>query len=152
MTRGRLGLLLALPMALFAYFLLANLIAVGPEERAVAAASDYLAAACEADDRGWSMLVADQRTAEFASREHYAGLADESDCSGFDWHVIETHCDEVGACVVWLSVPDEASIPAFLVEPGIVSYGTDKVPTGANAGMAVLQNGIFGQGVIVPKG
>ncbi len=64
----------------------------------------------------------------------------------------ETDCDEVGACVVWLSVPDEASIPAFLVESGIVSYRTDKVPTGANAGMAVLQNGIFGQGVIVPKG
>ncbi|MDQ3691254.1 MAG: hypothetical protein M3406_14730 [Chloroflexota bacterium] len=152
MTRDRLGLLLALPLALIAYFLIANGVADTPEERAEAAAHDYLAAACEADDRGWSMLVADQRIAEFASREHYLGVADESDCAGFDWHVIETDCHDVGACVVWLSVSDEASIPEYLVESGIVSYRTDKVPTGANAGMAVLQNGVFGHGVIVPKG
>ncbi len=53
---------------------------------------------------------------------------------------------------MWLSVPDAASIPAFLAESGIIGYRTDKVPAEANAGMAVLRNGLFGQGVIVPKG
>lgn len=152
MTRDRRWGLLALPMAVAGYFLLVNVLADGPEDGAVAAANDFLAAACEADDRGWSMLVADQRTAELTSREHYLGLADESDCSAFDWRVVETECDEVGACVVWLSVPDEASIPTFLVESGIVGYRTDKVPAEANAALAVLRNGLFGHGVIVPKG
>lgn len=152
MTRGRLGVLLALPVAVAGYFLLVNVIADGPEEGAVAAARDSLSPPCEADDRGWSMLVADQRTTAFTTREHYVGLAEASDCSGFDWRVIDTDCEDVGACVVWLSVPDEASIPSFLVESGIVGYRTDKVPAGTNAAMAVLQNGLFGQGVIVPKG
>ena len=152
MTRDRLWVLLALPVAIAGYFLLVNVVARGPEDGAVAAANDYLAAACEADDRGWSMLVADQRTVEFGSREHYLGLADESDCSELEWRVVETDCDEVGACVVWLSVPDEASIPTFLAESGIIGYRTDKVPAGANAALAVLRSGLFGRGVIVPEG
>ena len=61
------------------------------------------------------------------------------------------HCDD-GACTVWFAVTDEASIPGFLADTGIVQYRTDHVPPGTNAAVGVIQRGPFGQGVSVPGG
>lgn len=111
-------------------------------------AEEYLHAACdESGDRGWNLLVADQRTARYGNKEQYLAMADASDCGRFRWRVVHTSCDD-GACVMWLSVPDAEAIPAFLAY-GPVTYREEKVPPGANAAMAVVRHWPFRQGVVV---
>ena len=119
---------------------------------AAGTANRYLQAACAEDgDHGWDLLVGSQREAEFGDRAHYIAQAEASDCGSFTWRIRTAHCDD-GACAIWFMVPDEDAIPDFLSRAGIVTYRTEKVPPNTNAGMAVVQRWIFGQGVIVPEG
>lgn len=118
---------------------------------AIATAQRFLAASCDANGgRGWDELDATQRRARFHDRDTYLALAETSDCSRFSVQAFEAYCDD-GACTVWFMVPDEAAIPAFVSDAGIVDYRTDHVPPGTNAAMGVVQRGPFGQGVTVAE-
>jgi hypothetical protein len=152
MTRGRLALAILLAVVAIGAFFGARSMFRNSEASATATADRFLAAACGgADDRGWGLLVADQREAAFGSRDGYLARVADTDCAGFAWRIGAASCDDA-VCIVWLSVRDKSSIPGFIVDAEIVSSDTDKAPAGVNAGMAVLQRWPFGGGVMVPDG
>jgi hypothetical protein len=118
---------------------------------AIATTQRFLIAACDRErGRGWDELDGGQRRAAFGNRDAYLALGDTSDCSRFSAHDLQAHCDD-GACTVWFAVTDEASIPGFLADTGVVQYRADHVPPGTNAAVGVIQRGPFGQGVSVPE-
>jgi hypothetical protein len=119
---------------------------------AIATAQRFLEAACDPErGHGWDELDGGQRRARFGDAATYQALAAAAaDCDNFTAQAFSAHCDD-GACTVWFSVPDEASIPGFMADTGIVDYRTDHVPAGTNAAVGVSQRGPFGQGVSVPE-
>ena len=142
--------LIVAPLALILLVLWSLSLPWDSEAEAVSTANRYLQSACAKEgDHGWDLLVPSQRETRFGDRSTYVSQAEASGCGSFTWDMRRAHCDD-GVCVIWFSVRDEAAIPGFLARAGIVHYRTEKASPSTNAGMAVLQRWIFGQGVTVP--
>lgn len=118
------------------------------ESDAAAKVERYLyAAAGNAPDRGWSLLLPADREQVYGDRDAYLAEAEASDWEVFSWEYVDAHCDD-GVCAVWFHVPSRGAIPDVLAR-GPVLYREQGVPEGANVWMMVTQRGPFGDGVTV---